>query len=332
MKKKLRIAIFLFVSVFFLFLLLLFYPYRSGSLQSDPKPAASYEEALQRIDSFRKNEHVKMNDCCRTIVLTHGARTQNAAVFFHGYTNCPEQFRKLGQVLYDSGFNVLILPMRYHGWVDRLSEEHALLTAEYLAGFADESIDMAQGLGDRVVVAGLSLGGILAAWAAQCRSDVDAALVMAPSIGFKSIPRMLTVPVTNLFGLLPNSFIWWDDKKKGTDGPQYAYPRFSTRALYESLRMGFALQSKAAHQKPLASKILVVTNAADKAVNNESVKKLADAWIAHGASVDTFEFPERYHLNNDLIDPNQPDQRIDVVYPVLVRWVMQEMKNEGADQ
>ena len=57
-------------------------------------------------------------------------------------------------------------------------------TAEELAGFTMETIDIAQGLGDCVVVGGHSGGGTIATWVAQNHRDVDR--VIAIALGYLS--------------------------------------------------------------------------------------------------------------------------------------------------
>jgi hypothetical protein len=46
-------------------------------------------------------------------------------------------------------------------------------------------------------------------------------------------------------------------------------------------------------------------------------------WQARQANLTTFEFDADLELPHDLIDPNQPAQRIDVVYPRLIELVGQ---------
>jgi carboxylesterase len=82
-------------------------------------------------------------------------------VFFHGFTSCPEQFRKLGEQFYEQGYNVDIPRNPHHGHADQLSEAMLETSAEELAAFATESIDIARGLGDELIVRGLSGDGTI---------------------------------------------------------------------------------------------------------------------------------------------------------------------------
>src|ERR1700736_5147009 len=139
------------------------------SLQSHPDATADYAEAVSRFQRIQKMEGPELNPVCRSILLTHGLRTERAVVLFHGYTNCPQQFRELGKIFYDMGYNVLIPRLPRHGMADRKVENLSPLKAEELRDCADISVDIACGLGQKVYVAGLSAGGTLSAWIAQNR-------------------------------------------------------------------------------------------------------------------------------------------------------------------
>jgi alpha/beta hydrolase family protein len=129
------------------------------SLRSHPAPMADYAAALRRFQQIQETEGPELNPVCRSILLTHGQRTERALVFFHGYTNCPQQFRDLGHIFYELGYNVLIPRLPRHGLADRKVENLSPLKAEELRECADTSVDIACGIGRKVYVAGLSAGG-----------------------------------------------------------------------------------------------------------------------------------------------------------------------------
>jgi esterase/lipase len=296
----------------------LFIPWNIDDLSSHPNPAQSYGDALQRIAVVRAQESADMNAVCRLQLMTHEKKADRAIVFVHGYTSCPQQFHDLGQRFFDLGYNVLIAPLPHHGLADRMTDEQGQLKAEELAVYADEMVDVAQGLGGRVSMAGLSAGGVTTAWAAQHRRDLDLAVVISPAFGAKVIPTALTTGATNLFSILPDSFNWWDDAAKAEYGNAYQYPRFSKRGLAQIFRLGLSVHDSARRSPEAATRLLVVTNANDTSVNNELTASIAKSWREHGASLATYEFDAALHLRHDLIDPTQPGARVDVVYPRLI--------------
>jgi len=300
-----------------------FNPWNVAGLTSQPHPAQSYAEAVQRIEALRAQEAPDMNPVCHLQFLTHNQKAERVIVFVHGYTNCPQQFQALGQRFYELGYNVLLAPMPHHGLADRMTEALSEFRAEELIIYADAITDIAQGLGEQVVMVGLSGGGVTTAWVAQNRNDLDLAVIISPVFGYAQIPTPLTAGVMNLYQALPNSFQWWDPALQENNVPVYAYPRYSTRALAEFLRVGFSVQAAARQGPPAAHSLLVVTNANDMAINNTLVMQVVKDWRAHGASLTTYEFEAGLKLGHDLIDPNQPDAQIDVVYPQLIKLITQ---------
>jgi carboxylesterase len=296
-------------------------PWSISNLTSHPRPTHNYAEALQRIGIFRAQEPPDMNPVCELQLMTHDKKVDRAIILVHGYTNCPQQFRELGQRFYDLGYNVLIAPLPHHGLADRMTEAHAQLKAEELAAYADETVDIAQGLGEQVIMMGISAGGVTTAWAAQNRSDIDLAVIISPAFGFKQIPTPLTAAMMNIYWFLPNSFVWWDPVLQDKAPPPYTYPRYSKHALVQTLRLGFATQLDAWRIKPAAKKMVVVFNANDNDINNALTMDVVKRWQAHAANLTTYEFEASLKLGHDLIDPTQPDQRIDIVYPRLIDLV-----------
>lgn len=294
-------------------------PWSLPKLISHARPAENYDEAIRRIDALRaKEEVVALNPLCRLQLMTHDRKTDRAIILVHGYTSCPQQFHELGRRFYDLGDNVLIAPLPHHGFADRMNADQARLQAGELAAYADRITDIAQGLGEKVVMIGISAGGVTTAWAAQNRRDIERAVIISPAFGFKAIPVSLTAAVMNIYAILPDSWTWWDEQLKESVPPPYAYPRYSRHALTEILRLGFVVQQDAKRFPPAAKKIVMVFNPNDASVSNERTMKIVGLWKAQDTNLDTFAFDAFLHLGHDLIDPSQPDQQIDIVYPKLI--------------
>ncbi len=299
--------------------LMLMRPIRIQS-SSNSNPVNSYSAAVKRIELLKAQDTQDVNPVCHTQFMSHDKRVERTIVFSHGFTNCPQQFREIGMIFYNLGYNVLIPRMPHHGLTDRMTQDQAQLTAEDLIVFADEMINIAQGLGDHVTIVGFSAGGSLTGWLAQNRGDTDRVVLISPVFGLNAVPTALTKPATNLVLILPNFFLWWDSELK-TDlpGPEHAYPRFSSHALGEILRLGLAIQADTRQSKPASQSILVVINANDTSVNNKVTAEVVQNWRKNGVkNLQTYEFEADLQLNHDLIDPKQVDQRINIVYPVLV--------------
>jgi hypothetical protein len=294
-----------------------------ASLLSAERPAASYDEALARAEMLRARDDGPLHPDGAMQLLTHGRTVERAIVLHHGYTNGPQQFVALGRLLHEQGANVLIPRLPYHGLADRLTPALAWLTAGDMAALASEAVDIARGLGRQVTVAGLSAGGVMAAWVAQFRGDVARAVAIAPEFGLHVVPVGLAGPMRVLLGRLPNRFVWWDPRLgERIPGPPHAYPRFSTHSLAETLRLGAFVRRAAGRGAPACPEIAVLTNRADTAVSRAATSSVVDAWRRHGArGLRWYEFAPALKLLHDLIDPTQPGQQTDLVYPVLAELI-----------
>lgn len=288
------------------------------------KPAATYEEAFARITALQAKDGPDVRDDSRTRFWSQGKKVEHVLVYYHGYTNAPPQFKILGEELCQKGYNVLVPRLPYHGLKDPLTTEQSKVTAEELAALTQETVDIAQGLGEKVTIAGLSAGGVMAAWATQFRSDIDLAVVMAPSFGLPFVPAWVSSAARWLIGILPSMFIWWDPRVKDKIvGPAHAYPRFSTKGLAQVFRLGNEVRNAAKSTKPQARKIQVIMSDFDTAIHLPTAKKVAKEWKEHGADISVYEFAKDLKIWHDMIDPEQSTQQIGVVYPVVMPLLTQ---------
>jgi len=244
---------------------------RGALLSTTPNPARDYDEALTRFAVMQAQDGPEVNPVCRSTLLTHDERTEQAIVLVHGITNCPRQFIELAPLFFERGYNVLVPRMPWNGFADQSGVAMEHLTAEELRAFGDEIVDIARGLGERVTVLGLSGGGVVTAWIAQARGDVEKAVVIAPSIGIvANVPLGDTgANATNrlatwLMGVLPNLMTQTFRPMKG--GPPHNYQGFATRGLGQTTELGLAVYGAAKTQPPAARTIAMITNDRDIAV------------------------------------------------------------------
>ena len=69
-------------------------------------------------------------------------------------------------------------------------------------------------------------------------------------------------------------------------------------------------------------KNIIVENPADEVVDHELTAQVIAVWRAHGAHIETRELPANLALIHDYIDPTQPEQQVDVVYPLLTELLI----------
>jgi carboxylesterase len=326
-RSRPKLSIFLGISVLFIILLLLL-AYKPFSLRETfvSNPAESYEEAVVRIEDIQATEAEipDLSPECGTILMTHEEKVADAIVFFHGFTSCPDQFATLGEQYFNQGYNVLIPKQPRHGLQEFDGTPLKGLSAEELAAFGTQMADIAQGLGERVVVVGLSGGGSITTWLAQERADIDLAIPIAPFLGIGFIPRPLTRPLTNLILLIPDFHQWWDPVHQMSNplSAPYSYRGYFMHSLFENLRLGFVAEEDAKRVKPAVGGILVITNANDESVNNAVVAEFEQLWLDHGEQfLQTFQFEQELQIPHDMITATRPNGRTDIVYPKLLEII-----------
>lgn len=307
-----------------LLIAVLFLPLTPRGLGSHPHPARNYAEAIDSIAAFTRLDSSDIAPVCRTTLYTHGRRVRHVVVLFHGLTNCPAQFDSLAHISYARGANVFVPRLPRHGFADRMTKELGRSDARELVAFTDRVIDAARGLGDSVTVVGLSVGGTLAAWAAQERKDVDRVILIAPMIGVAKAPGLFNPVVARVTALMPNVFVWWNSQQKEKlAGPQHVYPRFASRAIAATLMVGGETMQAARRSPPGARQAAFVTIEDDAAVDNGAALELARLWqhAAVPVAVERSEFAKSLGLNHDIVDPAQVGADPAITYPVLVRLI-----------
>jgi alpha-beta hydrolase superfamily lysophospholipase len=212
--------------------------------------------------------------------------------------------------------------MPYHGYVDRATHDLRLLTTEELRAFADETTDIACGLGEQVIYLGLSAGGIIATWVAQFRPDVAKAVVIAPALNVAHVPARLNASLIFAMNSLPDRYLKRSEAAMALT-PPYVYYGQSSRAVGQLMRFGAYATRAAQTTPPAAQSILVVTSAFDTVVDNVTIRLLVNRWRAHNArDLTTYEFPLDQRIVHDMIDPVRGDQQVDVVYPILLDLIL----------
>jgi carboxylesterase len=292
-----------------------------------PRPAFDYAGAVARVAGLQAVEGDALNAACRTRLLTHGDTADKAIALLHGFTNCPQQFSQLAERFFALGYNVLVPRLPRHGLADRAAPGFERLTAEELVVLTAETVDILHGLGRRTMLFGFSLGGLMAAWAAQNRASLDHVALVSPALALQGFRLPAQRAYGNLLLTLPDKFIWWDPvRKEEAGGPAHAYPGVSSRALGQLMRLAAIVRAQAGRQPYAARAVTVVTNPCDDTVDNRGVAGVVANWRRLGVPVHTHEFPATWGLIHDIIDPAQEKQQVAAVYPRLVEWADREIE------
>ncbi len=319
-KKILKIVGIVLLAVLAIILIAGLLPVSVPDLPSSPDPVADYDEAVARFETaVSAEEGILMSPKAGSVLMTHGEKTDKAYVLVHGWTNSPYQWLDFAQLLYDRGHNVLIMRMPYHGLTSHDVGELKHAEPEMVRDYADDTIDIAAGLGDEVHVVGLSVGAEVASWIAQDRADVERVMVISPMYGIGKIPAFLSAFLANTTYRLPNINI----TAPGEEERDHVYQGESTKGVSNAILFGRPIFEQAEERETAVSDIIVVTNANDTTVNNALTDELVKLWQANGTSPETYVFPEELGYPHNSIDPSSnPDA--DAVYATLLELLGEE--------
>jgi pimeloyl-ACP methyl ester carboxylesterase len=236
-----------------------------------------------------------------------------AVLLLHGLTNSPPQYDALAPLLHARGHAVLVPRLPLHGYRDRMTDALAALRATDLEAAALEWVMLAALCGERVVVAGISIGATLAGWLAA-RTRIDTGIAFAPFCGLRELYGGLNDALGGMLRTLPNAFGWWDPRAKEDQPPAHGYPRFATRALGESLLLSTDID-RAPHAVHGRRAVLVL-NANDPVVNNAHAHRRFSALRAFGVEYDRVVL-EGLPKMHDVFEP-LPQAHVELVYPALI--------------
>ena len=307
------ISVALFIGLLIIFIAGLI-PIRTPALPSSPDPAENYEEAVKRFEQVRESENgILMDDAAASILMTQGEKTDKVYVLIHGWTNSPFQWAAFGKLLYERGHNVLIMRLPYHGLASQSAGETQYATPDLLRDYADNTIDIAAGLGDEIHVVGLSAGGAVTAWVAQNRPDVARAMAVSPMFGLGKSTKQSDYWITNAAIRLPNINV--SDPRK--EDQAHLYQGQSTTGVANALLFERAIFEQAGAGKTAVSDIIIVTNDNDHTVSNVRTADLVTLWEAMGTTVITHTLAEELGHPHDSIDPSA-NENVDEVYGILL--------------
>lgn len=285
--------------------------------QTAPYPIApppTYEDVIARVARRQVGDDSVVAHGGRSILLTHGQRTPRAYVLLHGFTNSPSQFLNVGERLFATGDNVYIPRLPRHAERDAPVRKLSRVNADEFTMFADSIVDVARGLGDSVVVAGMSAGGAITAWIAQWRADVHRAVLIAPAIGAGLLSEDTGRELLDLASALPNI--------TRTTRPDTTRPDMvqgtTSRGLSEVLRLGQRVRDQALDRAPRVKDIAFLLNARDRTVSEEASVDLAQRWFDRGATVSVYKFPSALKLPHNVMEQTGRGGNTEIVYPVVM--------------
>jgi esterase/lipase len=276
--------------------------------------------SFERLERLIARDHPGVGEMGRTIAYLHAARPKRAFLLIHGMSASPAQFERVARELFARGHNVLVPRLPRHGHADPLSTALARLRPDDLYEAVVDYVAIAHELGERVTVAGFSLGGLLTAWIAQ-HYPIERAVPVAPFFGISIVPNRLMSTLAEFLLRMPNRFQWWNPILRERHASATGYPRYTTHAIAHSYRIARTLLDQAQETAPLAREVNIVANATEVAVNNYAIRKLYKSWRRlRPGSVEMTRITG-LPLSHDIVSPLRPWRLADRAHPHLLRAI-----------
>nr|WP_235526390.1 alpha/beta fold hydrolase [Nostoc piscinale] len=254
----------------------------------------SIQNTADFLEQIRQSESKGLkNEACRSRFLVHPHSTSKVCLFLHGFTAAPYQFEPLGKALFQRGYNVLIPRQPGHGLAGEWNSQTPppLPTdIQTYQKFVLEWLTIAQTLGEKVVVGGLSTGGTLAAWLAlEHPQEIERALLFTPFLGSSNSL------FDQLIKILPIYFEWFNKDAPGNFG----YKGFRIPALKIFLELGEKILKQA--QTKVAAPVLMVCSEGDRAVNRTQQRELFKMIIKRQPKSWYYCFDDSLHIEHRMM-------------------------------
>jgi alpha-beta hydrolase superfamily lysophospholipase len=237
-----------------------------------------------------------------------GIAGAGAVILLHGLTASPPAWRAVAEALVARGQTVVVPRLLLHGHRDRLTTALRAMRAQALVDDVAAIVRAALSLGEKLTIAGHSLGATLALDYAARGTAASRVVAVAPFLGIAGVPHEAHPLLLAVLGLAPNLFLWWDPVLRDRLEPLHGYPRYPLTAL----RAGIAIADRTrddARRVPSVGEIDIVINATETSVNNRTAQRLADDWRKAGASIAVHRLAG-LSWSHDIIEPErEPAQR-----------------------
>jgi carboxylesterase len=158
--------------------------------------------------------------------LFHRGRT--GCLLLHGFTAAPQEVLRLGAHLANHGYTALGVRLAGHGTT--LEDLARTRWPDWLAS-AEDGFDLLRGMCDRIVLLGVSMGGLLGILLAAEGAPTGLVLMSTPmTIPAHPLRRWLRL-LSPIYARIPKGPADWFDRAAALE--RVAYPAYPTRSLAE---------------------------------------------------------------------------------------------------
>lgn len=250
-----------------------------------------------------------MSEAAGSRFLLQSAASDKVCLFFHGFTATPEQFMTIGEAFFAAGYNVLIPLLPGHGiagnW-ERDNPPPLPQDREVYQDFGLYWLEVAQSLGKKVVVGGLSGGSTLAVWLAlNYPYRIYRSLIFAPYLAGSNTLVDLFVKVFDIY------FAW----RSEPGAVSFGYGGFLMPALRVFLDMGADILNQA-QQASMVAPMLIVSSDRDRAVDDEEHKQLFDSVIRYQPRCWYYCFDKVLNVPHNMMTEGEGNQYVNLLIAI----------------
>lgn len=243
--------------------------------------------------------------------------SDKVCIFLHGFTATPEQFVPIGEAFFQAGYNVLIPLLPGHGIAGNWDRDNPPPLPENEQVYEDFGLywlEIAQSLGTKVIVGGLSGGSTLAAWLALERPEqIYRNLVFAPYLSSSNKVVDLVVNVFNFY------FEWKTDPELA----HFGYDGFMMPALKVFLDMGTNILQLAQKQK--AAPMLIVSSESDRAVGRREHEALFASTLKLQPKSWYISFDKELDIPHNMMTVAEGNQHQDLLIAIAKAYVESDL-------
>lgn len=271
---------------------------------------------IQQAKNLEKTLPIK-NEACRPKFFFHPEPTAKVILFFHGFTAGPYQFEPLGKALFEAGYNVLVPLQPGHGVAGKWDKDNPPplpSEIEIYQQFAFSWLEVAQKLGDKVIVGGLSTGGNLAAWLALERpQQIERTLLFAPSLGSNN------AVVDFLVEVLPIYYEWLNKDNSGNFG----YDGFLIPSFRIFLDMGKEILERV--EKEPTVPMFVIYSESDRAINHHEIDIFFEALLKQQPKSWYHRFDKSLEIPHTMMTKAEGNKYQDLLITLVKAYVESDL-------
>ena len=291
----------------------------NSSLNNNPQLSNYLNLKSEIIQSTKTYEAALLleNEKCGSKFLLHSTPTEKICLFFHGFTASPEQFSQIGEAFFKAGYNVLIPLLPGHGMAGNWDKDNPPPlpeTKEAYQQFGIKWLQIAQGLGEKVILGGLSGGSTLAAWLAIERAvQIYKNLIFAPYLSGSN--PLVDLVVENL-----DIYFKW---KTAPGCVSFGYEGFVMPALRVFLDMGEDIleQARIRYSAPM----FIISSESDRAVGKHEHQELFHAVINHQPKSWYHCFDKELDIQHNMMTEAEGNKHADLVISLAKAYIESDL-------